>query len=164
MSTSTQPFPTLASAGKRPPRFPRLPLFGALTFVAVVFVIVLFGRFTDIGTVRVATHTPVDIRDVVFLPQATGGMVVTDATNGAVIATIGPDEDGFVQGALRGLGRVRQIANVPSTQPYRLIKWQGGAVSLSDTGTGERIYLNAFGPDNAAAFARFLNHKVGDEQ
>ncbi len=164
MSMATQSVPTLASAGKRQPRFPRLPLFGALAFVAVVFVIVLFGRFTDIGTVRVVTNAPTDIRDVVFLPRAAGGMVVTDATSGAEIATIGPDDEGFVQGALRGLQRVRKIANIPPSQPYRLIKWQGGAVSLSDTGTGERIYLNAFGPDNAAAFARFLNHKVGDEQ
>jgi putative photosynthetic complex assembly protein len=36
--------------------------------------------------------------------------------------------------------------------PYRLIRWENGSVSLSDTATGERIYLNAFGPDNAAAY------------
>jgi hypothetical protein len=33
-----------------------------------------------------------------------------------------------------------------------MIRWENGSVSLSDTATGERIYLNAFGPDNAAAY------------
>jgi hypothetical protein len=37
--------------------------------------------------------------------------------------------------------------------PYRLILWEDGRLSLSDTATGQRYYLNAFGIDNARAFA-----------
>jgi putative photosynthetic complex assembly protein len=54
------------------------------------------------------------------------------------------------------LTRIRQVAGTPLDQPYRIIKWESGAVSLSDTATGERIYLNAFGPDHAAAYEQLL--------
>jgi putative photosynthetic complex assembly protein len=59
---------------------------------------------------------------------------------------------------------MRQVATVPFDTPYRLIKWEAGAVSLSDTGTGERIYLDAFGPDNVAAFEALLGEQEGKSQ
>jgi putative photosynthetic complex assembly protein len=61
-----------------------------------------------------------------------------------------------VRGSLRALSRMRLMAETPEGLPYRLIRWENGSVSLSDTATGERIYLNAFGPDNAAAYAELL--------
>ncbi len=148
----------------RQPSFPRLPLYSAIALVALVCTIAVFGRLTDVGTVRVATTTPVDIRDIVFLPGEGDSVIVTDAASGAVIEELGSNQDGFVRGALRGLQRSRTIANVPQTQPFRLIMWEGGAITLSDTGTGERIYLDAFGPDNVAAFSRFLAMQGENDQ
>jgi hypothetical protein len=57
---------------------------------------------------------------------------------------------------------MRMTAEVDIDEPYRVIKWSSGAVSLSDTKSGQRIYLNAFGPDQVAAFERFLG-KEGNE-
>ena len=150
-SMSMSPPPRVA------PSFPRLPLYGALALIAFACAATVFGRITDIGTVRVRIGEPVAMRDLVLTRIGDGRIVVADAGSGATIEEIPEGEGGFVRGSLRGLERLRLVREVPNTVPYRLIRWDSGAVSLSDTGTGERIYLDAFGPDNAAAFARFLN-------
>ena len=65
---------------------------------------------------------------------------------------------------LRAFVRMRQVAKVPLEAPYRLIRWESGQVSLSDTATGERIYLEAFGKDNVAAFAVLLDQREGGQR
>ena len=84
---------------------------------------------------------------------------MNDAATGERIAELQPGEGGFVRGSLRAFDRMRLVAQAPADAPLRIIRWENGAISLSDTATGERVYLNAFGPDNAAAYAAFLeNH------
>ena len=149
-------------APRRTERFPTLPLFAALGFVAFTFAAVLFGQITEIGTVRVEIGEAVEIRDIVMTKATRGDIVeVRDFATGDKLAAYAVNEGGFVRGAFRGLARNRRVANVPETQPYRLIRWSSGAVSLSDTGTGERLYLDAFGRDNVAAFAQFLDGQEG---
>ncbi|MBK5951584.1 hypothetical protein CH339_08710 [Rhodobium orientis] len=142
----------------RVPSFPRFPLYSALALVGFALIATIFGSVTDIGTVRNGLGQPVAIRDVVITRDAADSVTVTDAMSGDEIAVIGSGEGGFVRGALRGLDRMRLVAEVGKDQPYRIIKWENGWVSLSDTGTGQRLYLNAFGPDNAAAFEAFLKN------
>ncbi len=141
----------------RTERFPRLPLYGAIGFVLFACAAVIFGQTTGIGTVRLSAGEPVAVRDIVMVADEDADLVtVTDLVTGERLAAYAPNEGGFVRGAFRGLSRTRFVAGVPAEQPYRLIRWSGGAVSLSDTGTGERLYLDAFGRDNVAAFAQFL--------
>jgi len=155
--TRAQPAPE-----PRPERFPRVPLFGAFGFVIFAFVAVLFGQMTEIGTVRVDAGKAVAVRDIVMQKDAGADLVtVTDFATGERLAAYAPNEGGFVRGAFRGLSRIRDVARIPEAQPYRLIRWSSGAVSLSDTGTGERLYLDAFGRDNVAAFAQFLEGQGG---
>jgi putative photosynthetic complex assembly protein len=59
---------------------------------------------------------------------------------------------------MRGLNRARMQRNLPLDTPWRLIRWDNGRMTLSDTATGQRVELDAFGKTNAAAFARFLNN------
>ncbi len=139
--------------GRSRPRFPRLPLFAALGLVGFALALAVFGKLTDIGTVRMQFGEPVAIRDIMIVNDAERAAIV-DERSGQAIAEV--QNEGFVFGVIRGLERVRLTRNVPADQPYRLIKWQNGWVSLSDTATGERIYLNAFGPDNVAAFEQYL--------
>jgi len=147
---------------ERVERFPRVPLYGALAFVAFACTAVLFGQVTGIGTLRVNTGEVVAVRDIVMQTVPNDDLVtVTDHATGERLAAYAPNEGGFVRGAFRGLSRIRQVAEVPQTQPYRLIRWSSGAVSLSDTGTGERLYLDAYGRDNVAAFAQFLEGQGG---
>ena len=143
-------------------RFPAVPLYAALGFVAFAFAAVLFGRITDIGTVRVEIGEVVEVRDILLTKEFEANLVkVSDFATGDELAAYAENEGGFVRGAFRGLNRIRTVANVPETQPYRLIRWSSGAVSLSDTGTGERLYLDAYGRDNVAAFAQFLEGQGG---
>ncbi len=155
--TRTKPTPE-----PRGERFPTMPLYGAFAFITFAFAAVIFGQATDIGTVRVEAGEPVAVRDILLLKSTTRDIVtVTDYATGDQLAAYAQNEGGFVRGAFRGLSRIRLVNEVPETQPFRLIRWSSGAVSLSDTGTGERLYLDAFGRDNVAAFAQFLEGQGG---
>ncbi len=136
--------------------FPRLPLYGAFALVAFAFAVIIFGQQTGIGTMLTQQGEPVDMIDLTIRPEAGDRVVVAEAVSGRILADYAPEDGGFVRGSLRALDRMRMVAGVRNDEPYRVIKWSSGAVSLSDTVTGERIYLNAFGPDQVAAFSRFL--------
>lgn len=136
--------------------FPRLPLFGAIGLVVFAMAATLFGQTTEIGTVRNVIGTPLDMRDIVFLEHADGTVAVADASSGQVITRLTQADGGFARGALPAFKRMRLVEEADQGLPYRIIRWDSGAVSVSDTATGERIYLNAFGPDIVAQFEGFL--------
>lgn len=147
--------------GKKPNLFPAKILVAAIALLAFTAGAILFGQLTGIGTVRVQSGSPVAVRDIVILRTAADEVIVRDAASGSEIARYAAEKGGFVRGSLRAFARMRQVANVPLEAPYRLIRWESGQVSLSDTATGERIYLEAFGRDNAAAFAVLLDRRDG---
>jgi putative photosynthetic complex assembly protein len=151
--TSKAP-PLLPPRGKgHDHRFPRSVLIGAGLLVTFAIAAAAFGKITDIGTVRDNPGAPVQIRDIQFDQQPGGRVTVLDARLGEVIAEFGSGEGGFVTGSLRGLNHERNKHRADMNAPYRLILWEDGRLSLSDTATGQRYYLNAFGIDNARAFA-----------
>ena len=132
------------------------PFKALLAFLAFTVAAIVFANYTGIGTLKAELGKPVDIRDIVMVRAGDGTVTVSDHHTEAVIARFAPGEGGFVSGSVRGLDRQRLVNGVPVTTPYRLIRWTSGATSLSDIGTGERLYLDAFGRDNAAAFAALL--------
>lgn len=144
--------------------FPRALLLGAGALIAFVIAATLFGQSTEIGVVRNTIGEPAAIRDIRLARTGSGIVRVSDAATGDELAAYKAGEGGFVSGSVRGLERLRHVAQADADAPYRLIRWTSGAVSLSDTATGERIYLNAFGPDNAAAFARLLDVNSGEQE
>lgn len=145
--------------------FPRWPLLGAGFLLLFAISAVVFGQATGIGTLKNPTGSPNAVRDIIILQdKVSGDVTVSDALTGQELSRFGAQEGGFVRGSLRAFNRMRLVSGVAETQPYRLIRWTGGAVTLSDTGTGERFYLDAFGRDNAAAFAKFLNNHGGVEK
>ena len=144
-------------AERRGNPFPKGPLFGAIGFVAVAVVLIVLGDWTEIGTVRVETGAPVAIRDLRFADRADGTIAVIDNRLDAPIGMIAHGEDHFIRGTMRGLAYARKRQGISQHEPFRLIRWESRQVSLSDTATGQRIYLDAFGPTNVAAFARFLD-------
>lgn len=150
--------------GKKPNIFPAKILVAAIALLVFTAGAVLFGQLTGIGTVRVESGPPAAIRDIVILRTAADEVVVRDAASGRELARYAVDEGGFVRGSLRAFVRMRQVAKVPLEAPYRLIRWESGQVSLSDTATGERIYLEAFGKDNVAAFAVLLDQREGGQR
>lgn len=136
--------------------FPRMPLYSAFALIAFAVGAIVFGQTTGIGTVLNNDGRPLDMIDLVIVHDKETGVTFVRDTSGKVLAEYQSGEGGFVSGSVRGLARMRLVAEAPTTEPYRLIRWENGAVTLSDTVTGQRIYLNAFGPDNVAAFAQFL--------
>ncbi|NBN76679.1 phosphonoacetaldehyde hydrolase [Microvirga tunisiensis] len=147
--------------GRRSNPFPTRILAGAALLLAFSAGAVLFGQTTGIGVIKHRTGAPAAMRDITLARMADDRVIVRDAVSGQEIVSYRPDEGGFVRGSLRAFVRMRMVANVPETAPYRLIRWEAGTVSLSDTVTGERIYLEAFGKDNAAAFGALLGDQGG---
>jgi putative photosynthetic complex assembly protein len=139
--------------------FPRLPLYAAIGLVGFALIATVFSETTGIGTVRVDAGAPVDIRDLVFSKTENGSLAITDAESGKLIRMIPAGAGGFISGAIQGLGQTRKVKQIDPATPYRLIAWDDGQLTLSDTGTGERIVLNAFGPTNAGAFHELLDEK-----
>ena len=150
--------------GKTPNRVPRGLFFGLVGLLAFTAGAIVFGKTTGLGLVTQQQAAPLAIRDLTITRSTSDFVVVTDAKTGQEIVSYGPQAGGFVRGSLRAFERMRQVAKVPFDTPYRLIKWDAGGVSLSDTGTGERIYLDAFGRDNVAAFEALLGQQGGENQ
>ncbi len=132
----------------------RVPLAaaGALVLASLVAVAVVRQSGGPIGRPDAAA---VAARELRFEDRPDGGIAVLDATSGALIETV-QGEAGFVRGALRGLARERRRAGIGTLPPFRLVARADGRLTLSDPSTGQRIDLEAFGPTNAAAFARLL--------
>lgn len=143
--------------GRRP--FPRLPLIGIAALVAFAISATVFGRVTEIGTLRNPTTAPESIRDIRYLRGDDETLTIVDARTGEAIRTLAPDEGGFLRGSLRGLDRDRKLRGIALDEPWRLILWDDGALTLSDTTTGQRYTLNGFGATNAAAFAALLDKR-----
>lgn len=155
----SQPASPAPRKDRKARRFPRLPLIMAFSLVGFAFVMTTFGVTTGIGTTRSDFGRPAAIRDVVFSGTLETDLAILDARSGETIITFASGEGGFVRGSMRALKRIRFVsgAGTETNAPYRIIRWENGAVSLSDTSTGERMILNAFGPDNAAAFAELID-------
>jgi putative photosynthetic complex assembly protein len=147
--------------GRATNRFPLWILLSAAALLIFSASAILFGQSTGMGLVQSEIGRPVAVRDVTIMRAPGDVVVVTDVASGGVIAAYPADTGGFVRGSLRAFERMREVAAAPQDAPYRIIKWDTGRVSLSDTATGQRIYLEAFGRDNAAAFAALLVHQGG---
>lgn len=145
----------MAAVARRSNAFPRYPLYGMIGMVIVALIAAFVGQTWDIGTIRTQLGEPAAVRDISFR-QDGETLVVADAHSGAVLAALPESEPGFIHGLARGLERARLPRRIDPAAPYRLIAWTSGEVTLADTASGERIHLGAYGRDNAAALAAFL--------
>lgn len=158
MNIAVQSWQKAKPAPARRPPFPRLPLYGAFALIAFAVVAIIFSQQTGLGSMLTDPGRPLDMVDLTITHAPDDRVVVAEANSGRVLADFAPGEGGFVRGSMRALARMRMTAEVDINEPYRVIKWENGSVSLSDTKSGQRIYLNAFGPDQVAAFERFLGN------
>lgn len=87
-----------------------------------------------------------------------GAVAVRDAQGapGERLSTVAAGEDGFLRGALRALVRERRAAGLGAEQPFVLMAHADGRLTLQDPATGRHLALEAFGPEQAARFARLL--------
>jgi putative photosynthetic complex assembly protein len=135
-----------------PPRW-TLVAMGMLVLASIAITGV--ARRTGLGVTGVPDSPTVAGVDLRFEDREDGSVLVSNS-DGKAIETIAVGADGFIRGSLRALARQRKQAGLPHDLPFRLERRENGRLSLSDPATGGRIELDAFGPSNSGAFARWL--------
>ena len=139
---------------------PRALLIGAGALIFIAVLLAAFGRSSPLAGPTLERGSVVAAYDVRLFPRDGGAIEAFLADDGAPLGIIAAEQAGFASGVLRGLSRGRSLADVPADTPYRLIRYTSGRFVLEDTGTGERIDLDVFGPTNAGVFARLW--RAGD--
>lgn len=94
-----------------------------------------------------------------FADREDGAVIVADAAGQVLDVVTG--QQGFLRGTLSGLTRIRRTEGIGQDPPFRLAALAGGRLVLTDTATGKTVELGAFGPTNAAVFARMLTLAPG---
>ena len=137
-----------------PPVFPRwLPLaLGALLLSVLLATAAV--RLSGVS-IRTPDASAVQTRLLRFEDRPDGSVAVIDHANGRELQTL-QGEQGFLRGALRALARERRLHALGPQAPFELTARADGRLTLSDTATGARLDLEAFGPTNAGVFARLL--------
>lgn len=96
-------------------------------------------------------------RDLLFLDQPDGSVLIRDAGRGETASVIeAGSKTGFIRGVMRGLARDRHMRGLDASPPFRLTLWDNQRLSLRDMATGRVIELNGFGDTNRAAFLALL--------
>ena len=135
---------------------PRGILIAAAILVAFALAAAATARVTGIGTVSLAPTKPVATLSLRFEDEANGGIAVRDARDNRLIHEVAPETNGFIRGTMRGMARERRLAGIGPDAPFVLTRWNDGTLSLDDATTARHIGLDAFGPDNAGAFAQLF--------
>jgi putative photosynthetic complex assembly protein len=136
--------------------FPRGALIGAAALIGLTIILAGTARLSGIGALYTPDPDPVAQRDLRFVDRADGAVVVYEAPSGDLVEVLEPGTNGFLRGALRGLARERKRQAIAAEPPFRLMRGADGTLTLADPTTGRQIWLAAFGPTNAAAFARLM--------
>ncbi len=114
------------------------------------------GRWSDVGSVHMPTAYAVETLFLQFEDLDDGGVAIRKAQDHSLLFKVEPGTNGFIRGTLRGLARERRLSGLGADQPFVLIHWNNGSISLQDESTGRRVDLDAFGITNAQAFAQLF--------
>lgn len=138
---------------------PRRILRGAAILVGFALLSAGVARQTDVGTLHMPPANAMETLALRFEDRPDGAVTVRDARDGEAIYVVQPGAYGFVRSTLRGLARERRRADQDGATPFTLTRWSDGTLSLEDATTNRRVNLDAFGPDNARAFAQLFNER-----
>lgn len=138
---------------------PRSLLIAAGALIALTIVAAAAGRLTGFGRAPQVEAASSVQRELRFEDRADGGVAVIDAASGRLAHVLPPGHDGFVRATLRGLARERLRRGIGADVAFVLSARADGGLTLEDPAIERRIDLGAFGPTNAAAFARLLDDR-----
>jgi putative photosynthetic complex assembly protein len=138
------------------PIVPKGGVFAAAALVLFSLAAVTTVRVTGLGGVHMVLPAAVESRDLQFEDGKNGAVLVYDASDHQLVDTLPPGSNGFIRVVLRGLARERRLGDIGAQPPFRLTRFAGGQITLTDTSTDKQIDLGAFGSTNAEAFARLM--------
>jgi putative photosynthetic complex assembly protein len=138
-------------------RFPRFALIAVAGVISLTLLAVIYTRVSgmDISYVP-TTATVVDTRELRFTDHADGSVMVHTVPDEQLVAVLEPGTNSFIRGVLRSLNRERRFQDVNIYEPYRLVRWDDGRLSLEDPATDQQIDIGAFGRTQVDAFAALL--------
>jgi putative photosynthetic complex assembly protein len=139
----------------RLPSFPRGALIGAGTLIAFALAMAIVGRMNGPDT-SLASVPQIAHRDLRFSDRADGGITVTNAETGAVVAVVAREHDNFLRATMRGLALQRERSGLGPETPFVLTRWADGRLTLTDPTNHRVLELEAFGETNEATFATLL--------
>jgi putative photosynthetic complex assembly protein len=140
-------------------KIPRALVRAMLALVLGVLALVTIARVTGMEP---AAQPPIANvayeRLIVIGDNPAGGVLVTDAVTGAVIADLVENSGGFVGGVRRALEYDRSLhQGIPADAPVRLVRWDDGRLSLIDPESDWAMELWGFGETNYRAFAALID-------
>lgn len=139
-------------------KIPTVLLRMMFALVLCALFIVTYARLTDrpLEAMPNSDQPIVQERALILTGEMNGSAQIMDM-QGQVIASLAPEDGGFISGVYRVLVHERKKQNIPLHEPVRLVEFQDGRLALFDDTTGWRAELIGFGRTNYAAFARLLN-------
>jgi putative photosynthetic complex assembly protein len=145
------------------PTVPRGAVIGAA--VMLLFVMALTGA-VSLGLLPQSANPvasrasqnveAVQTRELRFADRADGAVVVSDAGTGETVKVIEFGQGGFLRATMRRMAKARVAAGIGAEPPFKLIRWEHGALSLNDPETGRDAEIYGFGADHTKVFADML--------
>lgn len=143
--------------------FPRGALIAAGAVIGFSLVVTAFGRVALLNAPPSSVTQPAAAQSVAlrFSDEPDGAVIVRDARDNHLIASLAPGTNGFVRGVMRGLAHDRKTRGIGAEPPFVLSQWNDGRLALEDQATGRQIDLDAFGSGNKDAFVQLLRRGDG---
>ncbi|MDT8325787.1 MAG: photosynthetic complex assembly protein PuhC [Roseovarius sp.] len=138
---------------------PRAMTRAMLALVFTVLALVSYARFTDRPLVSTPSQAEVVLTRHIFLSSEMSGAATVLDADGSLLASLSPEEGGFVAGIDRVILRERTKHGVALSGPVTLVQRADNTTSITDPSTGWTADLMGFGQTNALAFTRLLAKK-----
>lgn len=136
---------------------PKVLVRGMFALMLSALGIVAFAQLTDRPNVGALYEAPIVAeRAIVISGDRTGTYAVHD-TDGTLIAMSSDHKAGFIGVIGRVIDRQRDVHNVASDAPLRLVRRENGNVAIIDPTAALSVELIGYGADNVAAFARLID-------
>jgi len=142
--------------GSGAPRIAPWSIIALAGLVLLVLLAVLVARLTGYEPAPPPPAAVVESRELLFRDGADGSVLVLDGASENIIARYASGDGSFLRGVMRSLVRQRRVAEVTGARRFLLTRHSDGRLRITDPQTDQAIDLGAFGPDNAAVFARLL--------
>jgi len=142
-------------------RVPRGALTAAGILIALTLATVAAFRVSGVDPIAQVPEAEADVdsRQLRFEDRPNGAVAVYETGTGdaeRLVHVIEPGAGGFIRGVLRSLARARRASGISHEHPFELIEQPDGRLLLEDPTTGQRIYLQAFGPTNVESFRTLM--------